>query len=81
MPFIDFSNVSELECEKSINQENISKVCTLWNDGYDVEEIHNTLKFSKQKIQTYLRLGNKYGMCIYDKQLNMHNHKITNPNK
>ena len=81
LSFIDFSNVSEIECEKSIDQEKISKVCTLWNSGYDVEEIHSTLKFSKQKIQTYLRLCNKYGMCIYDKQLNMHNHKITNPNK
>lgn len=81
MPFIDFSNVSELECEKSINQEKISKVCNLWNGGYDIEEIHNALEYSNQKIQTYLRLGNKYGMCVYDKQLNMHNHKITNPNK
>lgn len=81
LSFIDFSNVSEIECEKFINQEKIAKVCSLWNDGYDIEEIHNTLKFSNQKIQTYLRLGNKYGMCVYDKQLNMHNHKITNPNK
>lgn len=31
---------------------------------------------------TYRRsFGNKYGMCVYDKELNMHNHKITNPNK
>ena len=81
LSFIDFSNVSEIECEKFINQEKIVKVCGLWNDGYDIEEIHNTLKFSNQKIQIYLRLGNKYGMCVYDKQLNMHNHKITNPNK
>ena len=81
LSFIDFSNVSEIECEKFINQEKIAKVCSLWNDEYDIEEIHNTLKFSNQKIQTYLRLGNIYGMCVYDKQLNMHNHKITNPNK
>ena len=81
LSFIDFSNVLEVECEKFINQEKISKVCSLWNDGYSIEEIHNTLKFSNQKIQTHLRLGNKYGMCVYDKQLNMSNHKIINPNK
>ena len=81
LSFNDFSNVSEIECEKFINQEKIAKVCSLWNDGYDIEEIHNILKFSNQKIQTYLRLGNKYGMCVYDKELNMHNHKITHPNK
>lgn len=79
--FIDFSNVLELECEKAINKDKVLPVCTLWNEGKDIKEIKSILKFSSQKIQSYLRLGNKYGLCVYDKQLNMHNHKITNPNK
>lgn len=78
--FIDFSNISKLECEKFANYKNIKDVCNLWNQGYTLEEIHAQLNKSIQSIQHKLRLGNKYNLCNYDKNLNMHFHKVTNPN-
>lgn len=79
--FIDFSNISELECEKFANYKNIRDECELWNQGYDVEEIHKTLNESSQSIKRKLLLGYKYNMCNYSKKVNMHFHKITNPNR
>lgn len=78
--FIDFSNISELECEKFTNYKNIIKECELWNQGFSLEEIHIKLNKPIQSIQQKLRLGNKYNMCNYDKNINMHFHKIINPN-
>lgn len=78
--FIDFSNISELECEKFANYKNIRDECALWNRGYNVEEIHKTLDESSQSIKRKLLLGYKYNMCNYSKKVNMHFHKIINPN-
>ena len=79
--FIDFSTVSELQCEKFANYKNIKQECELWNQGCNIEEIHKQLHIPLQTVQYKLRLGNKYGMCNYSKKLNMHYHKITNPNR
>ena len=78
--FIDFSNISEPECEKFANYKWIMLECELWNNGYSLNEIHNKLKEPISSIQTKLRLGYKYNMCNYNKSVNMHNHKVTNPN-
>lgn len=78
--FIDFSNISELECEKFANSKKIKDECNLWNQGYTLDEIHAQLNKPIQSIQQKLRLGNKYGLCKYDKNINMHFHKVTNPN-
>lgn len=48
--FIDFSNISKLECEKFANYKNIKDVCNLWNQGYTLEEIHAQLNKSIQSI-------------------------------
>lgn len=79
--FIDFAKISELECEKFANYKNIKQECELWNQGYNIEEIHKQLHIPLQTVQHKLRLGNKCGMCNYSKKLNMHYHKITNPNR
>ena len=73
LTFIDFTSVSELECEKFANYKNIKQACELWNQWCDIEEICNKLNKSLQTIQQKLRLGNKYNMCIYDKHINMSN--------
>ena len=73
LTFIDFTSVSELECEKFANYKNIKQACELWNQGCDIEEICNKLNKSLQTIQQKLRLGNKYNMCIYNKHINMSN--------
>lgn len=78
--FINSSSISELECEKFANYKNIKNECELWNQGFSLEEIHIKTKKSIQSIQRKLRLGNKYNMCIYDKDTNMHFHKVINPN-
>lgn len=78
--FVDFSNISKLECEKFANYKNIIKECELWNKGYSIEEIHNKLNESSQSIKSKLRCGYRYNMCNYSKKLNMHYHKIINPN-
>ena len=81
LTFIDFTTISELECEKFANYKNIKQECELWNQGYNIKEIHNKLHISLQTIQQKLRFGDKYGMCSYNKKLNMHHHKIINPNR
>ena len=81
LTFIDFSNISKVECLRFANYKDIRQECELWNQGYNIEEIHNKLGTPSQQIQQKLRLGNKYGMCNYSKELNMHYHKITNPNR
>ena len=55
------------------NYKNIKQACELWNQGCDIEEICNKLNKSLQTVQQKLRLGNKYGMCIYDKHINLSN--------
>lgn len=79
--FIDFSNISELECEKFANYKNIRNECELWNQGYNIEEIHLKLNESSQSIKKKLRLGFKYNMCNYSKEINKRFHKIINPNR
>lgn len=81
LTFIDFTAISELGCEKFANYKNIKQECELWNQGYNIEEIHNKLHIPLQTIQQKLRFGDKYGMCSYNKKLNMHHHKIINPNR
>ena len=73
LTFIDFTSVSELECEKFANYKNIKQACELWNQGCDIKEICNKLNKSLQTVQQKLRLGNKYNMCIYDKHINLSN--------
>lgn len=81
LTFIDFSTISELECEKFANYKTIKKECDLWNRGYSLEEIQAELNESIQSIQFKLRLGYKYNMCNYNKSINMHFHKVTNTNR
>lgn len=81
LTFIDSSPISELECEKFANYKKIRDVCNLWNQGHGINDISKTYNVSQQTISSKLRLGNKYNMCIYNKNENMHFHKIINPNK
>lgn len=81
LTFIDFSKIFELECEKFANYKWIKQECDLWNNGYKLEEIREKLKESVQTIQQKLRLGKKYNMCNYSKELNMYYHKVINPNR
>ena len=80
LSFIDFSKVSKFECEKFAITNKIKKTCDLWNKGYTLEDISSQLQYSISKVQAQLRLGNNYNICIYDKIINMKNHKVTNPN-
>lgn len=73
LTFINFTTISELECEKFANYKNIKQECDLLNQGCSVEEICNKLNKSLQTVQQKLRLGNKYNICIYDKHINMSN--------
>lgn len=81
LTFINFTNVSETECEEFANYKSILKECELWNQGCNIEEIQIKLQEPMQSIQAKLRLGNKFNMCNYNKNLNMHFHKIINPNR
>lgn len=71
LDFIDFSNISEIKCEEFANYKSIIKECELWNKKLSIETICSELNESKQIVQSKLRLGDKYGICIYDKHINM----------
>ena len=81
LDFIDFSQVSELECGRFAIYNSVKDICDLWNSGKSLEEISQTLNKSIGVIQSKLRLGNKYNLCVYDKNVNMKNHMVINPNK
>ena len=81
LDFIDFSQVSELECGRFAIYNSVKDICDLWNSGKSLEEISQTLNKSIGVIQSKLRLGNKYNLCVYDKNVNMKNHMVVNPNK
>ena len=81
LDFIDFSQVSELECGRFAIYNSVKDICNLWNSGKSLEEISQKLNKSIGVIQSKLRLGNKYNLCIYDKNVNMKNHMTVNPNK
>ena len=81
LDFIDFSQVSELECGRFAIYNSVKDICDLWNSGKSLEEISQTLNKSIGVIQSKLRLGNKYNLCVYDKNVNMKNHMAINPNK
>ena len=66
LDFIDFSQVSELECGRFAIYNSVKDICDLWNSGKSLEEISQTLNKSIGVIQSKLRLGNKYNLCIYD---------------
>lgn len=80
LPFIDYSKVNFLECEKFANYKYIFTECQLWNSGKSIDEIQQNVHKSKEIISLKLRLGNKYGLCVYDKTLNNKHNKIFNPN-
>lgn len=80
LPFIDYSKVNFIECEKFANYKYIFKECQLWNNGKSIDEIQQILHKSRELISLKLRLGNKYGLCIYDKTLNKQHNRIINPN-
>ena len=71
LTFIDFTNISEIECIRFANYKNIRQECELWNQGLDVTEIHNKLNEPISTIQNKLRIGDKCNMCIYKKHINM----------
>lgn len=81
LTFIDFSNISAFECGKFATNNIVKKYCNLWNKGYSVEEISQKLNCSIGTVQRRLREGNQYRLCTYNKNINMKNHKIINPNK
>lgn len=81
LDFIDFSQVSELECGRFAVYNSVKDICSLWNSGKSIEYISQKLNKSVGVVQSKLRLGNKYKLCVYDKDINMKNHKITNPNQ
>lgn len=81
LDFIDFSQVSELECGRFAIYNSVKDICNLWNSGKSLEEISRKLNKSIGVIQSKLRLGNKYNLCVYDKNINMKNHTVVNPNK
>lgn len=81
LTFIDFSNISEFECGKFATNNVVKKYCQLWNKGYSIEEIAKRLDCSIGTVQRRLREGNQYNLCAYNKNINMKNHKIINPNK
>lgn len=81
LDFIDFSQVSELECGRFAVYNSVKDICNLWNSGKSVEEILQKLNKSVGVVQNKLRLRNKYKLCVYDKKVNMKNHMIVNPNK
>jgi len=80
LPFIDYSKIDFIECEKFANYKYIFKECQLWNNGKSIDEIQSLLNKSKDLISLKLRLGNKYNLCTYDKALNNQHNKIVNPN-
>ena len=81
LDFIDFSQVSELECGRFAIYNSVKDICDLWNSGKSLEEISRKSNKSIGVIQSKLRLGNKYNLCVYDKNVNMKNHMAINPNK
>lgn len=81
LTFIDFSNISAFECGKFAINNVVKKYCDLWNKGYSIEEIANKLNCSTGTVQRRLREGHQYNLCVYNKNINMKNHKIINPNK
>lgn len=81
LTFINFSNILAFECGKFATNNVVKKYCNLWNKGYSIEEISQKLNCSIGTVQRRLREGDKYNLCIYNKNINMKNHKITNPNK
>lgn len=80
LPFIDYSKINFIECEKFANYKYIYRECQLWNKGRSIDEIQQILHKSGELISLKLRLGNKYGLCMYDKELNNQHNKIFNPN-
>lgn len=81
LTFIDFSNISAFECGEFAINNVVKKYCQLWNKGYSIEEIAKKLDCSIGIVQKRLREGNQYNLCNYNKERNMKNHKIINPNK
>ena len=73
LTFIDFTNISEIECLRFANYKNIKQECELWNQGFNTHDIANKLSEPLSTVQTRLRIGNESGMCIYDKHINMSN--------
>lgn len=63
--YFDLSNVDwKLAWEES--QNSLCMECwSLWNNGFDVNEISNMIKLSKVTVRNYLHQGNQIGKCKY----------------
>lgn len=68
---IDFSIINWEEIDKEAQSSLVWKVCEYWKNKKDEETTTDLAKYfslSKPTIISYLKRGNKYGWCFYDKK-------------
>lgn len=65
-------NLNEIDFNKSnIDSLNsyLLKSCDMWEQGFTTKEIENALHISNTTVCDYLKRGNKYGLCKYNKKI------------
>lgn len=68
--FFDFSKVNWDECDKNATKSIVKKICDVWkiNKTYTTTDISKELGICVSTVEKYLKIGNKLGMCEYDKE-------------
>lgn len=67
----DLSNVDFLLCNKYAYSSLKMKVCDIWNQYHEMENILQETKLPRETIIKYLKDCSKYGLCEYDPKAQM----------
>lgn len=67
----DLSNVDFLLCNKYAYSSLKMRVCDVWNQYHEMENILQETKLPRETIIKYLKDCAKYGLCDYDPKLQM----------
>jgi ribosomal protein S27E len=72
----NIDNIDWLKCNEYAISNMVKKVCDLWNDGLNKNQISNELKIGKTAINNYLNRGYELDWCNYNsKNISMENLK------
>ena len=66
---IDLSCINFDEANIEAQSSLLVKACNLWNDGYNCQQICDSLDIVNTTVTNYLKIGSKYGICTgYSKE-------------
>jgi len=62
----DLSNINWLKCHEYACSSLVKKVCSLWSDNKNINDIVNIVNLHRDTVRKYLKQGAELGWCDYN---------------